>query len=38
MGIVPTFRVAEWALTERSADPAELDRYMAGLRKSEFPE
>jgi adenylate cyclase len=38
MQILPGFRVAEWALTERYADPAELDRYMDGLRKAGFPE
>jgi hypothetical protein len=38
MEIVPTFRIAEWWLTERYADPAELNRYTEGLRKAGFPE
>jgi tetratricopeptide (TPR) repeat protein len=38
MQILPGFRVAEWALTERYADPAELDRYTDGLRKAGLPE
>jgi TolB-like protein/Tfp pilus assembly protein PilF len=38
MAMVPTFRAAKWALTEKYAEPAELERYVEGLRKAGFPD
>jgi len=38
MELLPSFRISEWALTERYADRRELDRYVEGLRMAGFKE
>jgi adenylate cyclase len=38
MKLVPTFSINKWAETEHYADPAELARYVEGLRKAGLPE
>jgi adenylate cyclase len=38
MKLVPTFSIGKWVGTEHYTDPAELDRYVQGLRKAGLPE
>jgi hypothetical protein len=33
----PDFSIEQWAMTEHYSDPAELQRYIEGLRKAGFP-